>query len=63
VRKLRIALSDRGNRGGARLIYFFREAKGRVYMILVFAKGRKENLTAAGRSAMKKLTAAIEGER
>lgn len=62
VRKLRIPLAGRGKRGGARLIYYYRAAKGRVYLIVVYVKGRKENLTPAERAVMKRLTAAIEGE-
>ena len=62
VRKLRIPLEGRGKRGGARLIYYYRAAKGRIYLILTYAKGRKENLTPAERASMKRLTAAIESE-
>jgi len=62
VRKLRLPLEGRGKRGGARLIYYHCEAKGRIYLILAYAKGRKESLTGVERAAMKKLTAAIERE-
>jgi hypothetical protein len=62
VRKLRVALEGRGKRGGARLIYYYRASKGRIYLILAYAKGRKENLTPAERQTMKQLTAAIERE-
>jgi hypothetical protein len=62
VRKLRIALKGHGKRGGARLIYYYREAKGRVYLVVAYAKGRKENLTPVERATMKKLTAALERE-
>lgn len=63
VRKLRVAIEARGKRGGARLIYYYRESKGRIYLILIYPKSRKDDLTSAERKAMKKLTAAIEGER
>ena len=62
VRKLRVPLEPKGKRGGARLIYHYRRAKGRIYLIVAYAKNRKENLTPAERSVMKRLTAAIEGE-
>ena len=62
VRKLRLPLEGRGKRGGARLIYYHREAKRRIYLILAYAKGRKESLTRVERGAMKTLTAAIERE-
>ena len=62
VRKLRIQLEGGGKRGGARPIYYHRAAKGWIYLILAYAKGRKENLTGVERAAMKKLTAAVEAE-
>lgn len=62
VRKLRVATSGRGKRGGARLIYYYRQSKGRIYLILLYPKSRKDNLTAAERNAMRKVTAAIEVE-
>lgn len=63
VRKLRVALPGRGKRGGARLIYFYRERRGRVYLILLYPKGRKDSLTIAERNEMRKLTAILEEER
>ena len=62
VRKLRVATSGRGKRGGARLIYYYRQSKGRIYLILLYPKSRKDNLTAAERNAMRTVTAAIEVE-
>lgn len=41
VRKLRVAIEGTGKRGGARLIYYYRESKGRIYLILVYPKSRK----------------------
>ncbi|HEY9225438.1 MAG TPA: type II toxin-antitoxin system RelE/ParE family toxin [Gemmatimonadaceae bacterium] len=62
VRKLRIALQGRGKQGGGRMIYYYREAKGRIYLIVAYGKGRKDDLTASERAVMKRLTAAIESE-
>ena len=62
VRKLRFGFRGRGKRGGVRLIYYYRRAKRRIYLILLYAKGRKEDLTPAERAAMRSLTAAIERE-
>lgn len=62
VRKLRVAMTGRGKSGGARLIYYYRESRRRIYLILIYPKSRKDNLTPAERNVMKKLTAAIEGE-
>lgn len=58
VRKLRVALSGGGKRGGARLIYFFREAKGRIEM----KQKRKEDLT-VGQEIIAGLEQALAYER
>ncbi len=44
------------------MIYYYREAKGRIYLIVAYGKGRKDDLTASERAVMKRLTAAIESE-
>lgn len=46
IRKLRWAVSGRGKRGGARIIYYFADAAGRVFLLDIYAKNEKENLTA-----------------
>jgi len=44
IRKLRFALPGKGKRGGARLIYYWQTSKDRTYMLLAYAKAKKENL-------------------
>ena len=56
VRKLRIALAGRGKRGGARVVYFFHNESIPVFLLDVFAKNEKANLTKAERNAMAELT-------
>lgn len=63
VRKLRVALPGGGKRGGARVIYYFRQRRGRIYLVLVYAKHDRENITRAERNAMRSLIAALEDER
>jgi hypothetical protein len=63
VRKMRYALAGRGKSGGARIIYYFRGAKGRVYMITAYGKNQKENLSRAERHAIRQIVEAIEAER
>ena len=46
IRKLRWAASGRGKRGGARVIYYFANAAGRIFLLDIYAKNEKENLTA-----------------
>ncbi len=46
IRKLRWAASGRGKRGGVRIIYYFANAAGRIFLLDIYAKNEKENLTA-----------------
>ncbi|MDH5557172.1 MAG: type II toxin-antitoxin system RelE/ParE family toxin [Alphaproteobacteria bacterium] len=56
VRKLRIALDGRGKRGGGRVVYYFHNESIPVFLLDVFAKNEKSNLTKAERNAMAELT-------
>ena len=47
ARKARIALPGRGKRGGARVIYFFLLARDVLFLLDIYAKNAKENLTRA----------------
>lgn len=62
VRKLRVALPGRGKRGGARVIYYYRKARGRVYLIYVYPKNQQANLTDEQKKEMRKLTKALDEE-
>ncbi len=53
VRKLRWAARGQGKRGGARVIYYFRDINVPVYLLAAYAKGEKINLTAAEKKAMR----------
>jgi mRNA-degrading endonuclease RelE of RelBE toxin-antitoxin system len=55
LRKLRWALSGRGKRGGARVIYFWHRASGRVLMLFVYPKNERSDLTAAQRQALRQI--------
>lgn len=46
IRKLRWAASGRGKRGGARIIYYFANAAGRIFLLDIYAKNEKADLTA-----------------
>lgn len=62
VRKVRLPLQGRGKRGGARVIYFYRAAVGRIYLILVYPKNEKDNLNAAEKQEMRRLTRILGAE-
>ena len=58
-RKLRVAASGRGKRGGARVIYLFGGLDAPVFLLAMFAKNEKSDLTQRERSTLSKLSAAI----
>ena len=53
-RKVRVARAGMGKRGGARVIYIWRNDKFPVFLITVFAKNEKGNLSKAERNTLKK---------
>lgn len=53
-RKVRVARSGMGKRGGARLIYIVRGEAFPVFFITVYAKNEKENLTKEQRNQLAK---------
>ncbi len=52
VRKVRVGFGGRGKRGGARVIYLFGGNDVPVFLLAVFAKNEKADLTAAERNAL-----------
>ena len=63
-RKVRFARPSRseGKSGGTRVVYYFVDRRDRIYLLLVFAKGVKENLTRAEENELRKLAKALEEE-
>ena len=55
VRKLRWAVSGRGKRGGARVIYYYHGDELPVFLLDAYAKKEKANLTQAERNAIRQL--------
>lgn len=62
LRKLRWALPDTGKSSGARILYLDIVIKEKIYMIDLFAKSEKDNLTKAEKNNMKKLVTELKGE-
>jgi hypothetical protein len=54
VRKLRWVAEGRGKRGGLRIIYFVRLARGHIWMLTIYGKNVTENIPAHILRAMKK---------
>ena len=60
ARKARVARGGRGKSGGARIIYYVVTRRGVLYLIDVYAKSAKEDLTDAEKQEIRRLTAALE---
>jgi hypothetical protein len=60
ARKARAARGGRGKSGGARIIYYVVTRRGVLYLLDVYAKSAKEDLTDAEKPEIRKLIAAIE---
>ena len=45
LRKLSWLAQGRGKRGGARVIYYFRDTKDQIYLIYGYVKSEREDLT------------------
>jgi hypothetical protein len=59
VRKVRVASSGRGKRGGARVIYLFGGDNMPVFLLAVFAKNEKSDLSPAERNKLARMTAEL----
>jgi len=60
VRKVRWARAGSGKRGGARVIYFYHDARRPLYLLMVYAKARQENLTPDEKKAVRMLAATLK---
>ena len=57
LRKIRWRIPGRGKRGGIRVVYYWDVPVDRIYMLVVYKKSDKENLT---RSQLKTLRQLVE---
>jgi hypothetical protein len=62
VRKLRWGRGGTGKRGGVRVIYFYHDAERPLYLLLVYAKARREDLTPDEKKSVRKLAAVLKGK-
>ena len=60
IRKLRWARGGRGKSGGARVIYYFHSEAMPLYLLTVFGKNEKANLSRAERNALAELVRALK---
>ena len=62
ARKLRFKMAGRGKSGGGRLIYYYAALDEMVFLLTVYDKTKKSNLTEDDKKAMKKQIKTLENE-
>ena len=60
VRKVRWSRAGMGKRGGVRVIYFFHHPARPLYLLMAYAKARRENLTPDDKRAVQRLVAGLK---
>lgn len=60
VRKARLAGRGKGKSGGYRIVWYFGGGDIPVFLLTVFGKGEKANLTQSERNALRSLTATLK---
>lgn len=61
VRKARLAGRGKGKSGGYRIVWYFGGGEIPVFLLTVFGKGEKANLTHGERNALRSMTAILRG--
>ena len=56
IRKLRWSAQGKGKSGGARVIYYYHNGSIPLFLLTVFGKGEKANLSQSERNELSKLT-------
>ena len=62
VRKVRWSRAGTGKRGGVRVVYFYHDPKRPLYLLMVYAKAQKEDLSPAEKRDVRELTALLKGK-
>jgi hypothetical protein len=62
ARKAHVALPGRGARDGARVIYFVLTAPGALYLLDIYARNVKEDLTSADKQEIRRRIETITAE-
>jgi mRNA-degrading endonuclease RelE of RelBE toxin-antitoxin system len=60
IRKIRWAPSGRGKRGGFRIIYYWRRAHDQIYLLYLFEKGIRADLTPSQRVQLAALAKSLK---
>ncbi|KAB2874194.1 MAG: addiction module toxin RelE [Pseudorhodoplanes sp.] len=60
VRKIRWTRAGSGKRGGVRVVYFYHDPGRPLYLLMVYAKARREDLTADEKRTVRTLAAMLK---
>jgi len=60
VRKVRWVRAGSGKRGGMRAIYYYHDARRPLYLLMVYAKARREDLSPDEKRAVRALAAVLK---
>lgn len=55
LRKIRWSGAGRGKRGGVRVIYYYVDEESQIWLLLIYAKNEKQDLSAAEKKVLKQL--------
>jgi hypothetical protein len=55
IRKVRWGIAGKGKRGGVRAIYYFANSKNQIFMLMVYAKNERSDLTKGQLALLKKV--------
>ena len=59
IRKLRFGILDRGKSGGLRLIYYWKKEFQQIFLLVIYSKSKKDNLSSAETALLRKLVKEI----
>ena len=62
ARKIRVATSGSGKRGGARVMYRYSQRVAKVYLLLAYAKNETGTLSPAGRRHIRMMVETLDRE-
>ena len=60
VRKIRWGRRGSGKRGGVRIIYFYHDPAMPVYLLMIYAKARRDDLSADAQRTVQRLVARLK---
>ena len=63
LRKVRWARQGSGKRGGVRVVYFYHDMDGPLYLLLIYAKAQREDMSPAQRQAAVTLVGQLKQRR